>query len=121
MEGRVMPQFSPDLVTFKDFPGYGYWDTGHHREHQQFVTVLAGQTPAILLDNFDFLQMLTSGNARKQILESHQVAHQLLSQAIGTTAVDFTGFDLDNDQDFYSFLGYHSQTHAQIRASLGIV
>ena len=58
-----MPQFQPDQVTFNDGPGLGMWDDNHYREHQQFVQVLAGQTPPVLLDNYDFLQMLTAGGA----------------------------------------------------------
>jgi hypothetical protein len=117
----MMPQFQPDTVTFKDIPGMGMWDCNHHREHLQFVQVLAGQTPTVDFPAFDFLQMLTAGSSRKSIVETHQEVHQLLSQIVGATAVDFSQFDLDNDEDFYSFLSYHSQTHSQIRQFLGIV
>lgn len=115
-----MPNFAPDQVTFKDVPGYGMWDTGHYREHLQFVQVLAGSVPPILLSNYDFSSMLTGGGAQKSIAQTHQAAHDLLSQITGITAVDFSAFDLQNDQDFYSFLSYHSTTHAQLRQALGI-
>ena len=116
-----MPQFQPDQCTFQDGPGYGVWDDGHHREHLQFTEVLAGQTPAVLIPNYDFLQMLAAGNARKSIVGTHMQAHNLLRQVTSVTGVDFTEFDLDNDQDFYNFLGYHAEEHAQIRQALGIV
>lgn len=115
-----MPQFAPDQVTFQDIPGLGTWDTGHHREHQQFVQVLSEQTPAILLANYDFLQMLTAGNARRSILETHMEAHNLLRQITSISGVDYSQFNLDNDLDFYDFLGYHSTEHQQLRAALGI-
>ena len=116
-----MPQFAPDQVTFGDYAGLGAWDDNHHREHQQFVTVLAGRTPDVLIPNFDLLQMLTAGQARGSIAQSHQKAHELLGAALGITQTDFSGFNLDDENDFYSFLGYHSESHRQIRAALGIV
>lgn len=118
--GDDMPQFSPDQVTFKDVPGYGLWDTGHFREHLQFVQVLATAVPPILLSNYDFSSMLNGADARKSIIETHQTAHDLLGSFLGITAVDFAGFDLDKSEDFSSFLSYHSTTHSQIRQALGI-
>jgi hypothetical protein len=115
-----MPNFSPDQVTFSDLPGYGGWDIGHHREHLQFVQVLSGLTPAVVIPDYDFLSFLTAGPTRKAQLEAHQEAHQLLAQAIGVTTLDFSQFNIDSQDDFYSFLGYHSSTHQQIRQALGI-
>jgi hypothetical protein len=116
-----MPQFSPDQVTFGDVPGLGVWDDNHHREHQQFVEALAGQTPAVLIPNFDFLQMLTAGPARGSIVETHNQAHALLRQITGVGGVDYSQFDLSNADDFYNFTGYHATEHAAIRQALGIV
>lgn len=115
-----MPQFAPDLVTFNDAPGLGMWDDNHHREHQQFVQVLAGLNPAVLIPTFDLLQMLTAGPLRKQALEVHQEAHALLRNKTNVSGVDYTDMDLNNEQDFYSFLGYHASEHAAIRAALGM-
>jgi hypothetical protein len=116
-----MPQFSPDQVTFGDVPGLGMWDDSHHREHQQFVQVLSGLTPAVLIPNFDFLQMLTAGAARGSIIETHSQAHALLRQITGVSGVDYSQFDLSNPEGFYSFTGYHASEHAAIRQALGIV
>jgi hypothetical protein len=116
-----VPQFSPDLVTYGDVPGLGMWDDSHAREHLQFVQILATQTPAILIPNFDFLQMLTAGGAERSIVETHNQAHNLLSQITGITAVDFSQFNLKDESDFYNFTGYHSTTHQQLRQYLGIV
>lgn len=115
-----MPQFSPDIATFGDVTGYGAFDIGHAREHEQFVTTLAAQTPPIIIANYDLLNFLTSGGSQKAQLEAHQEAHTLLSQATGITAVDFTQFDLNNQDDFYNFLGYHQTTHQQLRQFFGI-
>ena len=116
-----MPQFAPDQVTFQDIPGLGLWDTGHHREHQQFVQVLSTQTPPILLANYDFLQMLTAGSERRSALETHSEAHNLLRGITGVSGTDYSQFNLDNDQDFYSFLSYHATEHQALRAALGII
>lgn len=122
MEGCVMPQFSlPSNVTWKDQIGYGYWDDNHHRQHQQYVQMLSEQTPAILIPNYDFLQMLNGANARKSIVETHQQAHTALRQALNVQGVDLTEFDLDNQYDFNNFLGYHDADHAAFNAALGIV
>ena len=64
-----MPQFAPDQVTFQDGPGMGAWDDSHYREHLQFVQVLAGKTPPVLLPDYDFIQMLTAGSSRNSIWE----------------------------------------------------
>ena len=116
-----MPQFSPDQVTFDDGPGLGMWDDSHHREHQQFVEVLAGQTPPVLLANYDFLQMLTAGSARSSIVESHNQAHAILRQITGVAGTDYSAYDLSKQDDFYNFTGYHASEHAAIRQVLGIV
>jgi len=116
-----MPQFAPSDVTFKDQVGYGYWDDSHHRQHAQYTEVLAEQTPAILIPNYDFLQMLTAGNVRKSIVETHMQAHTVLRQILGVQGVDLTGFDLDSEQDFYNFLSYHDADHLAFNLALGIV
>jgi hypothetical protein len=116
-----MPNFQPDQVTFQDQAGYGLWDTAHWREHIQFVQVLAAQTPPVLLSDYDFSSILTGGGAQKWDQESHQTAHELLADITGATAPDFADFDLNNPEDFSSFLSYHSAHHAQIRQFLGIV
>jgi hypothetical protein len=115
-----MPNFQPDQVTFQDLPGYGAWDIGHAREHMQFVQVLAKQTPAVLIPDFDFLQFLTAGQARKSIVQSHAQSHSILRGALGITGTDLSVLDLEGQDDFYSWLGYHASEHAQMRQVLGI-
>jgi hypothetical protein len=117
-----MPQFFPDQVSFGDLPGYGAYDVGHYREHQQFVQTLAMQTPAVLIPDYDFLQFLTAGQARNSIMQTHYQAHLLLRNQIGiTNGVDLSAFNLDSQDDFYSWIGFHSQEHGLIRQALGIV
>lgn len=116
-----MPQFQPDQVTFGDVPGLGMWDDNHHREHQQFVQALAGQTPAVLIPNFDFLQMLTAGGAERSIVETHNTAHNLLRQITGVAGTDYSQYNLKDESDFYNFTSYHASEHAAIRQVLGIV
>jgi hypothetical protein len=115
-----LPQFSPDTVTFKDQIGYGVWDDSHYREHLQFVQVLAGQTPAVLVPNNDFLRMLSAGAERKSVVETHAAAHALLDQITGVTETDYSSYNLDDELDFYNFTQYHSSGHQQLRAALGI-
>lgn len=115
-----MPQFQPDQVTFGDLPGYGAWDMGHAREHMQFVQVLAQKTPSVLLPNFDFLAFLTSGQALTSQMESHAEAHNMLRAALGFTGTDLSASNLNDQGDFYNWLGYHATEHAQIRQALGI-
>ena len=115
-----MPNFQPDICTFQDAIGYGAWDIGHDREHLQFVQAAAALTNPIVLPAYDFLNILNSRQAQRAQLEAHQKAHDLLGQIAGLTAVDFTGFDLTKQDDFYNFLGYHQTTHAQLRQFFGI-
>jgi hypothetical protein len=115
-----MPQFSPDQVTFRDNIGYGNWDDNHHREHLQFVQVLSTRTPAINLPVFDLLQMLSSEPTRATNLNNHNQSHALLRQITGVSGVDYTEFNLDDENDFYSFTGYHSTEHQAIRTALGM-
>lgn len=116
-----MPQFAPDQVTFGDVPGLGMWDVGHYREHLQFVQILGDQTPAILLSDYDFSQMLTAGALRSSIWETHSEAHNLLRQITSVSGVDYSQFNLDSAEDFYNFTGYHSLEHQQLRQALGIL
>ena len=99
----------------------GAWDTSHYREHIQFVQVLAAEATPIIMDNYDLSALLTAGSARSSVLQSHSDAHNLLRQIAGVTGVDYTEFNLDQERDFYDFLGYHATEHAQIRQALGIV
>lgn len=116
-----MPQFQPDIVTFNDLPGYGAWDTGHAREHLQFVQVLAQQTPPVLIPNFDLLSFLTAGQARRSMLQSHMNSHALLRQITAVSGIDLAQVNLDDNGDFDNWLGAHQSEHAQIRQALGIV
>lgn len=116
-----MINFVPDQVTFGDPIGAGYWDDAHAREHSAFVQAFAGRSPAITLPDYNLLQFLAApGGARRDQQEAHAKAHALLAQQIGATAVDFSQFNLDDEGDFYGFLGYHATAHAQIRQFLGI-
>jgi hypothetical protein len=115
-----MPQFAPDQCEFGDVPGYGIFDIAHWREHIQFVTMFAAQSPQMLIPNPDFGAILSGGGIMRESLDQHQVVHNLLRQATGVSGVDFTDFDLTQQTDFYSFLGYHAQEHAQIRQVLGL-
>jgi hypothetical protein len=115
-----MPQFQPDQVTFKDLAGYGAWDIGHGREHLQFLQVLAAQTPPIVLPDFDLLSFLTSGSSQRSMIQSHAQAHVLLDAALGITTIDLSEVNLDDENDFYNFMGYHATVHAVERQALGI-
>ena len=116
-----MPQFQPDQVSFGDLIGYGAWDSGHGREHIQFVQILAQQTPPILIPDFDLLTFLVGGPVRGSIIQSHAQSHNLLRATLGITGVDLTEVNLDDQDSFYDWLGFHSAEHAQIRFILGIV
>jgi hypothetical protein len=116
-----MRQFSiPSNVTFQDPVGSGYWDIAHHRQHLQYVQILSTQTPAVLIPDFDFIQMLSAGAARGSIVESHMVAHTLLRQILNVQGVDLAQFDLNKSDDFYNWMGYHDSDHAAFDAALGI-
>jgi hypothetical protein len=116
-----MPQFQPDQVAFGDIAGLGAWDVGHAREHLQFVQVLAQSTPSIAIPDFDLMSFLTAGPAKKSMVLSHYQSHQLLRGALGITGVDLSEVDLDKEDDFYNWLGYHASEHQLIRQALGIV
>ena len=116
-----MPNFQPDLANFGDVIGYGAFDIGHAREHLQFVQVLSQQTPAVVIPDFDFLALLTAGQSRRSVLDSHQNSHALLRQYTGVQGVDLSQFDLDKAEDFNDWISYHQIEHAQIRQQLGIV
>lgn len=115
-----MPNFQPDICTFRDTVGYGAFDIGHDREHLQFVQLAAAMTPSVILPMPDFLNFLTSGTTQKAQMTQHQIIHDLLSNLAGITAVDFSEFDLSKQDDFYNFLGFHQTTHQQLRQFFGI-
>ena len=117
----MMPQFSPDQCTFNDNPGMAMWDDNHYREHLQFVQVLAGLSTPILFPDYDMLRMLTAHEGRGATINIHNTAHQLLQQICGFTGTDYSQYDISQEGDFYSFLQYHADDHAQIRSFLGIV
>lgn len=116
-----MPQFQPDQCTFGDLAGYGGWDIGHGREHIQFVQALAALTPPILVPNFDLLSLLTAGQARQSMIQSHAASHALLRAALGITGTDLSAVNLDDQGSFYDWTGYHATEHAQIRQALGMI
>src|SRR5215470_3062127 len=116
-----MPNFVPDQTQFGDLAGYGNWDDGHAREHLQFVSMFAGQTPSITIDGYNLLSMLaTTGQTRSAQLNAHQKVHQMLRAQAGITGIDLAAVDLDNEGLFYDWLHLHATEHAQIRQFLGI-
>lgn len=115
-----MPQFSPDLANFGDIPGYGAYDSGHYREHLQFVQILAQQTPPILIPDYDFMAFLTAGQTRRSVLETHQQAHVLLNQITGVQGIDLSEVNLDNQDEFNNWIGYHQTAHQLLRQALGV-
>jgi hypothetical protein len=64
--------------------------------------------------------MLTAGDARRSIIESHEQAHTLLRQILNVQGVDLAQFDLSKSDDFYSWLGYHDSDHSGFDLALGI-
>ena len=114
-----MPQFSPDQCAFGDIAGYGAWDINHGREHLQFVQALAAN--GVSLPAPDLLALLTAGGARVSQVLAHYTQHQLLRQALGVEGVDLSQVNLDDPNDFYTWLGYHAQEHQQLRAAIGFV
>lgn len=117
-----MPQFAPDQCEFGDQAGYGIFDIGHWREHIQLVLLFQAQTPSLIIPNPDFGAILSGGPSNlRGGLDQHQTVHSLLRQFTGVAGVDYTDFRLDQQTDFYSFLGYHSAEHAQIRQVLGLM
>jgi len=115
-----MPQFQPDQCSFGDLAGYGFWDVSHGREHLQFVQALAARTPPVLLPASDLLNLLTAGQARTSQVNAHMVAHNLLREATGVQGVDLSQVNLDDQGDFYNWLGYHAQEHQLLRQALGL-
>jgi hypothetical protein len=105
---------------FGDIPGYGMWDIGHGREHITFVQNLAARTSPILLPDPDLTAILSGGPTARESLDTHQSIHELLRGYTGVAGVDYTDFRLDQETEFYAFLAYHEQEHAQLRAVLGI-
>lgn len=116
-----MPQFSPDQVAFNDAPGYGAWDVGHAREHIQFVQVIAGQSPPLLVPDQNMLSFLTAGSARGSIVQTHADVHNILRGYLGISGIDLTEVNFKDESSFYDWLQYHSYEHAQIRQVLGLV
>jgi len=116
-----MPQFAPDQCEFGDQAGYGIVDIGHWREHIQLVQLFWAQSPSIVIPNPDFGAILSGGPSNlRRGLDLHQTVHTLLRQFTGVPGVDYTDFRLDQETDFYSFMGYHAGEHAAIRQVLGI-
>lgn len=115
-----MPQFSPDIASFGDSAGYGAFDVGHHREHLQFVQILSQQTPPIVIPDYDLLSFLTAGQNRRSMLESHMEAHAVLRQISSVQGVDLTQVNLDDQNDFYTWIGNHQTEHQQLRQFFGV-
>jgi len=113
-----MTDFAPDQVGFGDLPGYGDWQDGHHREHLAFADAFAIQSVPVLIPPYDFLSFLT--NPTPANIGDHQSIHALINARLGLTSIDFGQLDLTNEDDFYSWLGYHATAHQQIRQALGL-
>lgn len=115
-----MPDFQPTQVEFGDVPGYGAWDIGHGREHIRFVQTLAALATPVLIPDADLLSLLTGGPTSRESFDTHQTIHGLLRDITGVGGVDYTDFRLDQETEFYAFLSYHEQEHAQLRAAFGL-
>ena len=123
-----MNLFSANLVIYGDRSGLGAYETGHFLQHQQYATILSGQS--VLLPDYDILLMGTGpeGDPQRFLgvnenqflawLQDHEALHQLLRAQANVTG-DLSWLDPDSEEIWNLWQQQHAQEHAQFDAHFG--
>src|SRR5215469_13521978 len=116
-----MALFVHDQAIFGDAAGFGIWRLEHAYEHTQFVQVLAARSPPLLLSDYPFLDWHDNKGFQTTWLDTHSRTHDFLRQVTGVGGYDeLADVNFDEPQQWYDWMGGHSQEHRDLRSALGI-
>lgn len=113
-----MNLFQPNLIAYGDRAGLGRYEVGHFLQHDQYLSVLAGQS--ILLPPWDIRHMQWENENEMQAwLQEHEVVHEFLRQHSNVSGVNLSYFDPRSEQEFELWQEAHRQEHAQFDVHFG--
>lgn len=115
-----MTEFTPSIVAFGDRAGLGAWEVGHYRQHLNYVTHLAGLSPAVVIADHPLMRIGETDGERKAWLEDHQVVHTLLRAQANVTGVDLSQVDMGDERQWEIWQRAHADEHLQIDQSFGL-
>ena len=121
--------FQANYVLWGDKPGLGAYETGHYLQHQQYVTVLAGQN--VFIPDYDIIHMGSGPfsapgeflgddpNEFEAWLNQHYTLHLLLRQQSNTSGPDLTQLDPQSQEMWEIWQEWHAQDHRLFDAHFG--
>lgn len=112
--------FSPDVCLPNDPAGWGRWLLGHAAEHEQMRKLLLARNPPIIAPDYNLRSWSDDPKVYESWLETHQLVHDSLNEALNVTAIDFSEADFEDERNFFIWLDDHAGTHAIYRQILGI-
>jgi hypothetical protein len=112
-------EFNPNIVAFGDRAGLGQWEIGHYRQHLRYLAALAARTPSVILQDHNIIGM-GDGEKRKAWANDHQAAHAALRPLANITGTDYTGYNLDDEDDWNQFMSDHAAEHASLDMAFGV-
>ncbi|HEX8838784.1 MAG TPA: hypothetical protein VF748_17710 [Candidatus Acidoferrum sp.] len=113
-------QFQPNTVAYGDAAGLGLWLVGHYRQHLAYNAFLAGQTVPIEIPTYNILTVNGGNIGMRFWLEDHQSWHEDVRPFANVTGIDLSEVDMNNEEQFYSWIDLHNQEHAAIDTAFGL-
>ncbi len=114
-------EFQFTLFEFGDVAGEGAFLVGHFRNHLQYNAALAARTNPVILPEFDIIEVTGGKVGRRAWLDSHAMWHNLLRPLANVTGIDLASVDLENKEQFYSWLESHNFEHQLLDIAFNIV
>ncbi len=113
-------EFSPNLFEFGDIAGNGAWLDGHYRQHLRYNAVLAALAPPIIINPYPIMIVQQGEVGRRDWLQSHENWHELIRPFANVTSIDLSQVNLDDPNQFYSWMDLHNQEHAALDSAFGV-
>lgn len=114
-------EFQADLVAFGDPAGLGEWEIGHYRQHLDYNTFLASQSPPVILPTFPIMRL--SGADPDEILfwlNFHEKWHELVRPYANVTDIDLSEFDITQPDVWYDWQDLHNSEHQLFDQAFGL-
>jgi hypothetical protein len=84
------------------------------------VQIAQAQATPILIPDYDLTSWNNSKSFARIWLVTHESVHEQLRSITGVSGINLADVNLDNEEEFYTWLDAHRNEHALLRRAFGI-